>query len=180
MNTNVTLIESLLFIAGSDMSIKKMAGITEMKEEVIEKCLSTLEEKYNDTSGVVLMRVGSKVRLATNPHIAPKIAEFMNSEVTGDLTKPQLETLTIIAYRGPIIKPEVEMIRGVNCTVILRNLMMRGLVEEVPGNIEPRFQVTMEFLRYLGVAHAQALPDYEKLASDDLIERLQEATTPTT
>ncbi len=174
MNTNESTIEALLFVAGSEMSAKKIADTTNLKIEEVEQHLKTIEEKYHDKSGVVLMRSGSKVRLATNPHIAPTIAEYLNSEVTGDLTRPQLETLTIIAYRGPIIKPEIEMIRGVNCTIILRNLLMRGFVEESAGAIEPKYSVTLDFLRYLGVQDASQLPNHEKLASDDLIERLQE------
>ncbi|MAG11713.1 MAG: SMC-Scp complex subunit ScpB [Parcubacteria group bacterium] len=176
MNTNETTIEALLFVAGNDMSIKKIAETTNMKVEEVEQHLKALEEKYHDKSGVVLMRSGSKVRLATNPHIAPTIAEYLNSEVTGELTRPQLETLTIIAYRSPIIKPEIEMIRGVNCTIILRNLLMRGFVEESAGAIEPTYSVTLDFLRYLGVQDTSQLPNHDKLAADDLIERLQEAT----
>ena len=180
MNTKQTTIEALLFVVGSDMSIKKIADTTNMKADEVEQHLTTLEEKYHEKSGIVLMRTGSKVRLATNPHIAPTIAEFLNSEVTGELTRPQLETLTIIAYRGPIIKAEIEMIRGVNCTVILRNLLMRGFIEEQSGNIETEYHVTLDFLRYLGVQDTSQLPNHDKLAGDDIIERLEEATQQAT
>lgn len=178
MNSNTTTIEALLFVAGSDLSVKKISDTTGFKDEIIEQSLVELEEKYNDLSGVVLVRAGSKVRLATNPTIAETVAEYLNSEVTGDLTRPQLETLTIIAYRGPIIKPEIEMIRGVNCTVILRNLLMRGLIEEVSGQIEPGYNVTTDFLRFLGVKQTSELPDYKTLADEHLIDRLQEITNP--
>jgi len=57
------------------------------------------------------------------------VEKFLKEELTGEMTRPQLETLTIIAYRGPMTKMEIEQIRGVNCSLILRNLLMRGLVE---------------------------------------------------
>jgi len=55
---------------------------------------------------------------------------LLKDETTGELTKPSIETLTIIAYRGPIAKYELERIRGINCSLILRNLILRGLAEE--------------------------------------------------
>jgi len=81
------------------------------------------------------------------------------------LTRPQLETLTVVAYCGPITKPELEQLRGVNCALILRNLMMRGLVKEVEDvtNFLPTFEVTMDYLRHLGINSLNELPDYDKL-----------------
>ena len=96
----------------------------------------------------------------------------MRGEQVGELTRPSLESLTIIAYRGPITKAELEMIRGVNCSMILRNLLIRGLIREEKGKTESVFRVSLEFLRWLGVQQASDLPDYDKLSGSDLIDQV--------
>jgi segregation and condensation protein B len=81
------------------------------------------------------------------------------------LTQPSIETLTIIAYRGPISKAEIEKIRGVNCSLILRNLMIRGLVDfDIDkNNGQELYNVTVDFLQYLGLNTVEDLPDYMRL-----------------
>lgn len=167
------IIEALLFVTGQEMSVKKLAEVTQTEEKHVEDALTHLQEKYAH-GGIVLLRNNSKVRLATQPDIAETIAQYINAELTGELTKPQLETLTVIAYRGPIIKTEIEMIRGVNCTIILRNLMMRGFIEEVSGHVEPAYTITLDFLRYLGVSSVKELPDYHTLSTHDVVEKVLE------
>jgi segregation and condensation protein B len=92
------------------------------------------------------------------------------------LTKPGLETLTIVAYRGPITKPELELIRGVNCSLILRNLLMRGLVVQQPGTegdeVLAQYTASPEFLQYLGFTSVQQLPNFDELHSHQLLEEL--------
>ncbi|MBT7553409.1 SMC-Scp complex subunit ScpB, partial [bacterium] len=97
---------------------------------------------------------------------------------TGELSKPSLETLTIVAYRQPIAKEELEQIRGVNCSVILRNLLIRGLVEarESKGDLVPMYSVTIDFLRHLGIDSVEQLPDFAKLNSNENLQALIEGT----
>ena len=92
----------------------------------------------------------------------------------GELTRPSIETLTIIAYRGPITKPEIEQIRGVNCSLILRNLLMRGLVEESESveRLQPVYAISADFLRHLGLHAISDLPDYATLHGDEKISQL--------
>ncbi len=172
MNEKESMIEALLFVAGGDMSIDTLAGTLKMNKDEVEACLVELHKRYSDTRGVVVLRTGNKVRLATNPALGDTLAEFLHSEVVAELTRPQLETLTIIAYRAPITKPEIEMIRGVNCTLILRNLMIRGLVEEVPHDIDVAYNVTNEFLSFLGITSMKELPEFDELSAPDLLDRL--------
>ena len=95
-------------------------------------------------------------------------------ETTGELTRAALETLTIVVYRGPIGRAELEQIRGVNCAIILRNLLIRGLVtsEARKEKLETVYQVSLDFLKFLGLRTPQELPDYEKLNSSENIEKL--------
>jgi len=168
-------IESLLFIAARPMNVKKLAEICEADREDVLKILDELAEFYNKGQrGIRLLRNGNDVQLTTAPDVSRLVQDFIKDETTGEMTKPSLEALTVIAYRGPITKAELEQIRGVNCSLILRNLMMRGLVEMngEPGEPQTTYRVTMDFLRFLGVAGVEDLPDFEKLRSHENVTRI--------
>jgi segregation and condensation protein B len=173
-------IESILFIAARPMNVKKLAEICGVSKEDILKSLEELTEFYNKGErGVRIMHHGNDVQMTTAPDMAKMVQEFIKDETTGELTKPSLEALTIIAYRGPITKPELEQIRGVNCSLILRNLMMRGLVEMIgePGEPQTTYRVTMDFLRFLGVSGVEELPDYGNLRSHENIVKILEISS---
>ncbi len=163
-------IEGLLFVSGKPMSYKQLVSILKISVDELKSSIDILKSKYSDGSGILLADNGSSLQFVTNHNIKDVIEDFIKDELTGDMTRPQLETLTIIAYRGPISKEELEMIRGVNCTLILRNLMMRGLVELVKGKDVDSYQVTIDFLRYLGISSVSELPDYEELSKNETVE----------
>jgi len=170
-------VESLLFIANRPMSVKKVAEFLGADKEEVRRAVDELAELYNQEGrGIRVMRHGGEVQMTTAPDNAKAVQEFIKDETTGELTKPSLEALTIIAYRGPITKPELEQIRGVNCSLILRNLMMRGLVESdgEPGQPQTTYRATMDFLRFLGVSGVEELPDYEKLRSHESVVKVLE------
>ena len=134
--------------------------------KVFLEILENLRTKYNQPeSGIILLRNNNEWQLVSNPDNREAAENFLKAEVSGELTRPQLETLTVVAYCGPITKPELEQIRGVNCSLILRNLMMRGLVKEVddPMNLLSTYEVTMDYLRHLGINSLKELPEYDKL-----------------
>jgi len=119
-----------------------------------------------------MIRHGQEVALVTAPQHTNLVKEFLKKEELGDLTRPQLEALAVIAYRGPISKGELEQIRGVNCSLILRNLQIRGLVEQVGGEKIPAYQVTIDLIKFLGINNPAALPDYDRLHSPQSLEDL--------
>jgi len=168
-------IEALLAVAPRPLSVKKLAELTASGKDEVRQAVESLAQRYKSAgSGVVVVRVDEEVRLASAPETAKVVEDFVKDETTGELTRPQLETLTVIAYRGPVSKAEVEQIRGVNCTIILRNLMMRGLIDEKEGDGLPSYSVSMEFMRFLGAASVAELPDYETLRRDKRIEDILE------
>lgn len=171
-------IESLLFIATRPLDLKKIIELTGGKNDDVKKELSNLVEEYNQTDkGINIQKIGSKYQMVTNPDNAKMISSFLKEEMTGELTPASLETLTVIAYRGPITKTELEMIRGVNCSIILRNLMIRGLVEEIDDKKDmiQKYQITFDFMKHLGITEPGQLPDYEKLNSNEALEKLLES-----
>ena len=168
-------IESILFVASKPLAVKQIAKAVQKKSDEVEEALETLRMKYNhEDSGIHILQQGDQFQMATNLENSEVVDLFIKDEASGELTKAQLETLTVIAYRGPITKPELEQIRGVNCTLILRNLMLRGLVEEVEDEtkILPAFSLSLEALRHLGVDSATKLPDYEELHKHEFVENI--------
>lgn len=170
-------IESLLFVANRPLTVKRLMEVCEASKDDVVKAIDELAAAYNASGrGVRILRNGNDVQMSTSPDNARLVQDYLKDETTGELTKPSLETLTIIAYRGPIMKAELEQIRGVNCSLILRNLLMRGLaeVQGEAGDPQATFRVTMDFLRFLGVSSVEELPDYDKLRSHENVVRVLE------
>lgn len=176
MNTQLkNNIESLLFISHKPLTVKELVKITTFSSDEVLAALTDLEQEYQSKSGGILMiKIDDRYQLVTSSESSEVVKKFIKSEVTGELTKPSLETLTIIAYRGPISKAELELIRGVNCSVILRNLLMRGLIEakEDPKKMIIFYSITFEFLKYLGLSKIEDLPDFEKLNRNNNLDKL--------
>ncbi len=161
------LIENILFASDAPVAFLKLCKIAHASAEEVESALSALKEEYNqERGGLVLVEHEEAYLFATNPDCADTIAQLRKEEPMGELTRPALETLSVIAYRGPVTKPEIEQIRGVNCSVSLRNLLMAGLIEETDETGGERtYSVSIDFLRHLGVSGLSHLPEYQRLHS---------------
>ncbi|EKD67398.1 MAG: Segregation and condensation protein B [uncultured bacterium] len=173
--TLLSKLESILFVASKPLTIAQLAKSLDTSKEHIDEALDTLVMKYNrDDSGIHVLREAESVQMATNPENLSAIEGFIKDEVSGELTKAQLETLTVIAYRSPVTRADLEQIRGVNCAVILRNLMMRGLVESYDSSEEilPTYILTMDALAALGISETNQLPQYETLHQHEHIEHV--------
>ncbi len=159
-------LESLLFVAVKPLSVKELAGITKVKSREVEEALAVLLDDYQTRDGgLTLIKNNDQYQITTVADNAALVQEFLKDEASGELTQPSLEALTIIAYRGPVSKLELERIRGINCSLIIRNLLMRGLVEEKfdRAKNEYYYSVTHDFIRFLGINEVSELADYEKL-----------------
>lgn len=168
-------IEAILFMTTRPVSFHKLAKMLEVKEAEIKSAVEfLLEQRNTDYSGIHAVVAEGAVELASNPAFAEIISSMSREESEGELTRPQLETLTIIAYRGPITKPEIEYIRGVNCSIILRNLLMRGLVVEKEDStrLQNVYTVSTEMLRHLGVSKVEDLPDFKDLHVNAKISKM--------
>ncbi|MCF7820456.1 MAG: SMC-Scp complex subunit ScpB [Candidatus Pacebacteria bacterium] len=164
-------IESLLFVSPKPLSVNDLAKSLKAEKKEVENNLQQLQNYYHDhDSGLQLISTSGKYQLTSAVNNSEIVRDFLAAETSGELSQPSLETLTIIAYRGPISKTELERIRGVNCSLILRNLLIRGLVEEQKSRSEEKiYNVSLDFLRYLGVDDLKQLPDYERLNKDQTI-----------
>ena len=177
MNKLNSKIESLLFAATKDLRISEIAGLVAIsKDEAKNGVLSLSKELEEQNCGIVVVENNGKYRLATHPENSKIVQQMISVEMTGDLTPASLEALTVIAYRGPVSQIELEQIRGVSCTVILRNLLIKGLIEKCGKNNigEEDYQISFEFLKYLGVSSVRELPGYDNLHQDkNLLEFLE-------
>lgn len=168
-------LESLLFVAIKPLAVKELSAFTNSKTKEVEEALTELENDYGSGErGLSIIKNNNQYQLTTSPENTALIQEFLKDETSGELSQPSLEALTIIAYRGPIGKLELEKIRGVNCSLILRNLLLRGLIEEKfdKSKEENYYTVTHDFVRFLGINSVNDLPEYAKLRTD---EKVQEA-----
>ncbi len=166
MNPLSVQVEALLFASSKPFTVAKLADLTGAKKKEVQEALAEVAAAHAARAGGTRVLVnGDEAQMVTAPAAAETVAAFLKDETTGELTRPSLETLTIIAYRGPVTKPEIEQVRGVNCSLILRNLMMRGLVEAAEDKrlLQTTYRISMEFLRHLGLADVRELPEYERL-----------------
>ncbi len=173
MNLKANL-EAILFVSLKPLSSSKLASICGVKAGEVEEALAELKLDYkNRGGGLTLVEVEKEYQLSTAEESAPLIKDYLKDETSGELSQPSLEALTIIAYRGPIAKTELEKIRGVNCSLIIRNLLLRGLIEEkFDKKINENFYlVTLDFLRFLGISSVAELPDFEKMKDLKVADR---------
>ncbi len=168
-------IEAVLFVAGKPIAVDRLVKILDSKKQEIETAIEELKIQLNiDSSGLHLIDHEGKLQLVTNPAFGDVVESLVKEEVAGELTRPSLETLTIIAYRGPVTKPEIEQIRGINCSLILRNLLMRGLIEEQDDKtrLQPVYTLSNSFLRHVGLHNVKDLPDYDDLRAHESLEQV--------
>jgi segregation and condensation protein B len=175
-----TKIEAILFASTKPLSAKQMynffkkEGDVDVSLDAIVDALKKIAEEFNRPErGIHLLTNGEDFQFVSNVEFSGLVKKFLKEDLTGELTPASLETLSVIVYRGPISKVDLEEIRGVNCTMILRNLMIRGLIEE--SHVEPSeqlfYRATTDFVKYLGVTDLSQLPDFDKLHSLEITNR---------
>lgn len=173
-------LESLLFVSSKPFAISQLQKVLSFSAEEMTSALKALEQKFNHSdSGIYLLQHEGQVQFVTPLEEADFIKTFLKQEATGELTRPSLETLTIIAYKGPITKPEIEQIRGINCSLILRNLLIRGLIEEKEEKqrLQPIYSVSLDFLQHLGLTSLEELPEYASLHAEEITQELKESVS---
>ncbi len=161
-------IEAILFYKAEPLTLKRLAQILKREEEEIRVAIRELREDLRDR-GLSLIEWEDEVTLGTSKEISTLIETLSKEELTKDLGKAGLETLSTILYQGPLSRAEIDYIRGVNSQFILRNLLVRGLIERVENPKDQRsflYKPTIELLSYLGVSKITDLPDYEAVRRD--------------
>lgn len=161
-------IESLLFFKGEPMSVKDIARLLSVKELEVTEAIAVLKNRQINT-GLTTIENNSEISLGTNKEASEFLESLRKEELSKDLTKSALETLSIILYKGTATRSEIDYIRGVNSSFILRNLLIRGLIEK---NIDAKdsrrytYSPTIETLQYMGINNLSELPDYANVLKE--------------
>jgi len=174
-------LEALLFLYGEPMSYKKIAKTLGISESEVEAAINAFSsELATEHRGLLLVIDQSKVQLVTKPEFGKLLEDIIKEEVNETLTSAALETLAIIAYSGPISRAEIEYIRGVNSTFMLRNLLIRGLVERQPDPKRSNvylYRASLELLKFIGISKTEDLPEYQKF--NEITKKLWQQPQPT-
>lgn len=161
-------VEAILFWRGEPMTLADLCHALKLPSNEVKKALQSLNDKLQ-SRGIVLIQTEEKIALATAPTAHGIIERVRKEELSRDLSKAALETLSIILYKGSPSRREIEYIRGVNSTAILRNLLMRGLVERTPSNIDERqflYRGAVELYSLLGITTAEDLPEFRAVRKE--------------
>jgi segregation and condensation protein B len=159
------IIESLLFVAVIPISVNQLSDALSETVRTIENALKELDDHYKKTSGLRLQWKGNKVQLVSSPDLAQVIEDFLGIETTTTLSQASLETMAIIAYKQPISRPMIEDVRGVNSDGVVRNLLSKGLIEEI-GRSDGAgrailYGTSTDFLNHFGLTSISELPPFD-------------------
>jgi len=162
----VAELEALLFQYGNPVSVKKISALLGEPAASCQVHLQELETRLKERgSGLRIMENNGSVQLATRPDFSSLGERIMKEEIKEELTPAALETLSLVAYLGPVPRSTIDFIRGVNSSFILRNLLIRGLVER-EQNPKRRntyvYRASFAFLEHMGIPKAEDLPEYQK------------------
>lgn len=171
-------LEAVLFVLGEPTTTKALGRTLDVPAADIERALDALAASYTERgAGVRLLRSPEGVQLVTAADAHDVVEKTIKGSMREKLTPAAAETLAIIAYRGPVTRAAVEAIRGVNSSFTLRLLALRGLVTRETHPADARrfvYQVSADFLRHLGVARLEDLPQYNELHAHQGMTRLAE------
>ena len=195
-------LEALLFIHGEPLAIKRIRAVLGVEKEELKAVLESYHASLGGGArGLSLLTdapismlfeeknwEGKKVQLVTKPQFSSVLEDFVKDELREDLTPASLETLSLIAYLGPISRVKIEYLRGVNSSFILRTLLLRGLIERVPDSDHGGaflYAPSFELMQSLGVGAKEELPEYASfrdLSSADELkdEQVEEVSAPAT
>jgi segregation and condensation protein B len=162
-------VEAILFWKGEPLTLTELSKLLSVTEAEVRTAVHNLQAHLLNR-GIILMKTGKEethdeaVMLGTSPEAGALIEKITKDELQKDLGKASLETLSIILYKGPVKRSDIDYIRGVNSTFILRNLLIRGLIDKKPAPHDARasvYSASFDLLSHLGVTEVKNLPNFE-------------------
>ena len=166
---NKAVLEGLLFVVGEDgLTIDQIVDVLEIDEENAKTLIMELKKDYEDDSrGLRIDFLGNRVKITTKFEHKAYYQKLIENPETNFLSQAALQTLAIIAYNEPITRVQVDTIRGVGSTSIIRKLVAKGFIKEcgrseIPGR-PILYETTSEFLDYFGLSSIEDLPNIEDL-----------------
>lgn len=174
-------IEAVLFSMGEPVEVKTLAEVLELDEDTVNKVIKELEDDYaKEDRGIKLVKLEDSYQLCTKNEYYDVLTKVVNIPKSHNLTDTLMETLSIVAYKQPVTRQEIEAIRGVSCVHAVNRLVEYNLIKEV-GRLDAigrpiLFGTTDDFLRVFGVTSTDDLPtispdkieDFKKEAMEEM------------
>ena len=169
MDKLTNTIEAVLFASGKAVALLDIADKLNVTEGAVKKCLKALKEKYGEDGGIQLLEFNKKAQLATNPAYKDEVYAVLNPIREKELTRTILECAAIIAYKQPVTRTEIELLRGLNSDYAVNALLDLKLIypcgrKDAVGR-PVLFATTDEFLKRFKLNSLEDLPDYDELMS---------------
>ena len=165
MDDLLGVLEGILFVVGDEgINLNTLCEIMEIDEETSKELLLKLKKSYEDSNrGLRISYLGDAFKLTTKIEHKKYYEKMVLNPETNTLSTSALEVLAIVAYNQPITRIEIENLRGVSCSYIIRKLLAKGLLKEAGKSDMPGrpnlYKTTSEFLDYFGLATINDLPD---------------------
>ncbi len=167
MENLTNIVEAVLFASGKGVSLSEIAEKLGVSTEEVKQSLSELKRRYAESGGIQLLQFNAKAQLCTNPLYKKEVEAVLNPVREKELTRIVLECAAIIAYKQPITKAEIELLRGLNSDYAVHVLLELGLIcpcgrKDAVGR-PILYATTDEFLKRFKLASLEELPDYDAL-----------------
>ncbi len=165
-NEKTAALEAILFASGESVAISDIAQALETDSDEVEKIASMLSEKYED-GGITIIRIDDDLQLKTKKEYYEYVRRVTEPKRNAPLSHAALEVLSIVAYRQPVTRSQIDYIRGVDSSSSVSRLVMCGLIEQSGTSDAPGrpslYSTTKEFLRVFGLRNLGELPDIGEL-----------------
>jgi segregation and condensation protein B len=167
-----SVLEALFFLSGEVLVASAIKDILEIPDAEIKRVMEELMTEYRErNTGLMIVEIANGYQMVTNPAYGEWIKKFKTTHLSSRLSLPSLETLAIIAYKQPIIRAEIEQIRGVNSDSAIRTLYEKRLIKimgrkEAPGR-PFLYGTTREFLQYFGLKDLTELPTLKEMIREE-------------
>ena len=181
------IIESMLFAAGREVSVKELMNVLELGAEDIDKIVLNLKSEYEERkSGIEIIKVDESYQMCTKKEYYEYIYPLFDNRAKPNISTAALETLSIIAYNPNVTRAEIEAIRGVNADGTVYKLLEYDLIEEsgklsAPGR-PTTYKVTSKFMKMFGISSLDELPELPRYKLDEneqiVIDEVMEAPMP--
>ncbi len=178
-----SVLESLLYAWGEPLNINEASKILDVPTHSISIILDEMICSFNEDPdrGLIIQKFGDSYQLTTKKENYEYIQNLLESTVNKSLSTAAMETLSIIAYKQPVTKVEIEQIRGVKCSQVVKGLCDKGLIKETGRLDKPGrpviFATTDEFLRHFGLSTLDELPKYGDIPSSKTENEEEKKTT---
>lgn len=172
------VIEAVLFTMGESVEIGRLADVIEEDVKTLKDILKGMEERYaREDRGITLVRFEDSVQLCTKEDMYEYLVKIAKVPKKMSLTDTVLETLSIIAYKQPVTRAEIERVRGVNCDHAINKLLEYDLIAELGRLDAPGrpllFGTTEQFLRCFGVGKLEELPELNPVQIEEFKQQAE-------